>query len=437
MEQLITRIEQDSIASELGIRPGDRLAALNGEPICDVVDYKALEAEEYLTIDVRRGKQLLSFDIEKDSDEPLGLIFETALMSPMRCCANRCVFCFVDQLPAHTRDTMHVKDDDWRMSFIIGNFVTLTNVGDRELDRIIRRGASPLYISVHALDPEVRCRLLGNPTAGRIGDQLRRLADGGIRFHTQIVLCPGINDGDVLARTIDGLAALYPACVDCAVVPVGLTGHRGGLTELRAVDAVCAREVIETVRVQAGRCSARFGTDFVYAADEFYTKVRCAPPSLERYGELEQLDNGVGMLALMESEVSGGLERLARADYDKNRRIALATGVSAYPFICNWVERIRARFPGVEAQVFRVENTFFGPSVTVSGLVTGGDIARTVMGRFDELLIPRNMLRPGTEIFLDDTDVTWVENKLGMPIRVTDTYGGDFVAAVLGVREEI
>lgn len=428
MEHKIVKVERDSIAWELGIRAGDVLLSVNGEDIVDLIDYKSLEAEEIITLRVRCGGREEEFEFEKDGEEGLGLVFENTLMSPMRTCANQCIFCFVDQLPDGTRESMHVKDDDWRLSFMMGNFVTLTNVTERELDRIIKRRVTPLYVSVHATDGDVRVRMLGNRNAGKIMNQLKKLADNGIEFHTQIVLCPGINDGEILRRSLEDLAKLRPSCLSCAVVPVGLTSHRAGLDELRRPDGECAREVIRAVEEIEKKTGG-----FAYASDEFYLLAEKDALQID-YGTYDQLDNGVGMLRLMWDEVLDGVERLRRTKAD-GKKTAVVTGEAAYPFICRCCDKVRQAFPNINVTVFAVKNDYFGQSVTVSGLITGTDVVKQVSKGFDRVLLPSNMLRPGTETFLDGTCIDDVVRGLDAEVRVADSYGSDFVAQLLGVEE--
>ena len=433
MSHSITGVEPGSIAAQLGIRTGDRLKSINGEIVYDFLDYQALSASEKIDLLLLRGDEALEYEFEKDEYEPLGLEFASPMMSSVRWCCNKCLFCFVDQLPGHVRETMRVKDDDWRMSLMMGNYVTLTNVSDRELRRIIRRHASPLYISVHATNGPLRARLLGQPRGEKLMAQLKALAAGGIRFHTQAVLCPGLNDGDVLEATIRELAALMPAALSLALVPVGLTGHREGLTPLRKYTREEAAAVLDIADRWREQLYRETGTRFVFPSDEFYLAAGREVPADECYEDYGQIDDGVGMLRLLQTEFEEAWEELPPAHRRRTpdaRRIAIATGMSAGPFL----EALMEQHPvaGADVRVYALENRFFGSSVTVAGLITGGDLVDQMRDRDAEvILITECMLRDEGDCFLDDMTLAEAQERLGRPVVPVGRRGEDLLDAIL------
>ena len=433
MSHRITGVEPGSIAAQLGVRTGDRLKAINGEIVYDFLDYQALSASEKIDLLLTRGEEELEFEFEKDEYEPLGLEFESPMMSSVRWCCNRCLFCFVDQLPGHVRETMRVKDDDWRMSLMMGNYVTLTNVSDRELDRIVRRHASPLYISVHCTDGPLRARLLGQPRGEKLMAQLRTLAAGGIQFHTQAVLCPGLNDGDVLETTIRELAGLMPAALSLALVPVGLTEHREGLSALRKYTPEEAAAVLDIAEKWREKLYEEEGTRFVFPSDEFYLAAGRDVPPDESYEDYGQIDDGVGMLRLLQTEFEEAYEELPLARRQRTpgaKKLAIATGKSAGPFL----ETLMETHPvaGADVSVYALENHFFGSTVTVAGLITGGDLVSQMKDRdADAVLITECMLRDEGDCFLDDMTLAEAQEKLGRPIIPVGRRGEDLLDAIL------
>lgn len=435
MSHRIVSIDPHSPASRAGIRPGDRLSGVNGENVVDFIDYQALTARNRLTVRVLRDGKPLDFTLRKDEYAPLGLNFETPMMSGTRLCCNKCLFCFVDQLPADARESMRVKDDDWRMSLMMGNYVTLTNVSDTELDRIVRRHCSPLYISVHATDPDLRARLLSTPRAGRLMDQLKRLSDGGIAFHCQCVLCPGLNDGDALDKTVRELAALSGAR-SLALVPVGLTGHRDGLSPLRVYTREEARAVIALSEIWRERLLRERGTRFVFPSDEFYLQADAPIPPDEAYEGYEQIDDGVGLLRLLETEYReawGDLPEELRGATPDGKALAIACGKSAAAFL----RRMLQDYPvaGANITVNALENTWFGPTVTVSGLITGGDLTAQMAGiPCDAILITEVMLRDG-QLFLDDMTLDEAVRRLGKPVIPVGRRGEDLLNAILKLTD--
>ncbi|WP_138295893.1 MULTISPECIES: DUF512 domain-containing protein [unclassified Clostridium] len=430
MNHTIIRVLPGSIAEEVGLERGDALVSINGQPIVDRIDYEYFIAEDALVLQIlTKDGQQVEVEIEKDPEEHMGLVFENELMDHMHKCANHCLFCFVDQLPEAARDSLHFKDDDWRLSFLMGNYITLTNVTEREFERILARRPSPMFISVHATDPAVRCHMLGHRQGGKLMDRLHRMAQAGIYFHTQVVFCPGINDAAVLDRTIDELSALYPHCASLAVVPVGLTGHREGLTPLQPVGAMEAEALILQVAAWQEKLLSKLGTRFVFAADEFYTKADHPLPPGEAYEGYPQIENGVGLVRQFQVEF-----REALAAYPEGIRqicaCSVVTGCSAAPYIAELCDIINSKAAAV--RVFPVVNRFFGPSVTVAGLVTGQDILHTLKGAQlgEKVLLPRCMLRSGESVFLDDTPLADLQAALQVPVEVVDVDGAAFFSAL-------
>ena len=432
MAQRIVSVDGGSLAQAAGIRAGDELLRVNGETVVDLLDYEALCADARVRLRVRRGGEETEYDVEKDESEPLGMNFETPLMSGMRLCCNKCLFCFVDQLPQNARPSLRLKDDDWRMSLMMGNYVTLTNVSDHELDRIIRRHASPLYISVHAMEPGLRSRILGTPRGARLPEQLKRLAGGGIEFHAQAVLCPGLNDGEALEDTIEKLAAMHPAARSLALVPVGLTDCREGLHPLHKYTPEEARGVLDIAERWRERLLKKLGTRFVFPSDEFYLAAGRPLPEDGEYEDYEQIDDGVGMLRLLETEFSEAYADLPeeRKQPGGGKTLLAACGVSAAPFL----RQMFAAHPltGLTVDVRALENGFFGPSVTVSGLLTGGDLVRGLQGAEGAaVLISACMLRDGETVFLDDMTLEEVSRALKKPVIPVGRRGDEVLSAIL------
>ena len=426
--KVITRVEKDSPAAREGLQAGDRLLLVNGEAVKDLIDYEALSVRSRLIVEVERAGEKLRYLVRKKVGEPLGLCFETTLMDRMQTCKNRCLFCFVDQMPKGIRSSLNVKDDDWRLSFIMGNYVTLTNVSEEEFGRILKRRVSPLYVSVHATDPELRVKLMSNPTAGRIMERLTALKDSGITFHTQIVLCPGLNDGAALERTLADLASLYPNCASVAAVPVGLTKFRDGLYPLRGYTAEEARALIAYGEEKQAEYRREWEDTFFYLSDEWYLTAELPLPPAESYGDFPQIENGVGLLRLFELDFREALAE--KEPLPEPRQIIVAGGVAAnlffkelYKSLCNY---------NIYADVIPVENRFFGGNVHVAGLVTAGDLMRTFPEKGGgPILIPRNMLREKDSVFLDGVTLAELEQKMGR--RILPFGGGkEFIDLVFG-----
>ena len=413
--QPITFVEPNTPAQRAGVCVGDVLLRINDTPVLDLIDYEALTAHRALKLDLQRGGEPLSIVLHKGEYEPLGLCFETTLMSRMMTCRNHCVFCFIDQMPKGVRSSLNVKDDDWRMSFIMGNYVTLTNVSDAEFARIIERRVSPLYVSVHATDPAVRTKIMRNPSAGRIMERLTALKNAGLRFNAQIVLCRGLNDGAILDRTLSDLSSLAPACSSVAIVPVGVTKYREGLTKLGTFDREQSRAVIRTIEPKQKENLSQFDTRLVFLSDEWYLNAELPLPEPEAYEDYEQIENGVGLLRMFEEDFRYALDE--RQALSKPKRVSIAGGTAAYPF---FKELYRELEPyGIFAEVHPIPNRWFGGNVHVAGLVTGSDLISELNGKTlsDPLLVPKNMLRETEDVFLDGMKLSDVESALGVLIR--------------------
>ena len=427
-QQIISDVLPGSPAERAGLVKGDVLLSINGDPVIDMIDYEHLTATERLMLEVQKADgSTEQIDLEKEDYEPLGLSFATSLMDKMRTCKNHCVFCFIDQMPKGGRSSLHVKDDDWRMSFVMGNYVTLTNLDERELDRVIRRRVSPLYVSLHASDPEVRRKMMKNPHAGEILPQLKRLAEAGLQFHLQIVLCPGLNDGDILRRSIDDMLALYPQAQSLAVVPVGLTKHRDGLSPLRVFTRQEAEAIIDEIEALQAKLLKTIGTRFVFLADEWYTLCGRTLPAYDDYEGFPQIENGVGLLRLFEGEMLYALEE--KQPLKQSKRFLVAGGTSAHDFFAASYKQLLPY--GITLDTRAIKNRFFGESVTVGGLITGGDLVEQLRGEDfgHALLIPRAMLKADEELFLDGMRKSEAEEALGT--RIIPVASGEDLVEII------
>ncbi len=416
---------------------GDTVVSINGNEILDVLDYKFFAYDPVLDVRLRRpdGTEY-SLRVHKDEGGDLGLDFESYLMDAPRACSNACVFCFIDQLPRGMRRTMYFKDDDARLSFLLGNYITLTNLSPREVERIIALHVSPINVSVHTMNPELRCRMLRNPRAGESIEIMRRFASAGIVMNCQIVCCPGLNDGEELLRSMRELAALWPAVHSVSIVPVGLTKFREKLYPLTPFTKEHAAETLDQVEAFAASCLREHGSRIFFCADELYIKAGRELPPDEAYEEYTQLENGVGTLRLLETEFLGAL-RLA--DAPDGLDFSIATGVSAAPYFEKLLAMAKAAFPGLGGHVYAIENDFFGHSINVTGLITGGDLIRQLRGRElgTRLLISQNMLRRREMDFLDDVTLEQASAALGLPIYPVEADGFALCDAMFGILPEL
>lgn len=434
----IVGIEPGSIAEELEIEVGDTLLSINKESIQDVFDYRYLLSDEEIEVCIRKanGEEWV-LEIEKDFSEDLGLEFETELMDELISCRNKCQFCFIDQLPPNMRKTVYLKDDDWRMSFLNGNYITLTNMSEHDIERLIKYRLSPLNISIHATDPEVRVALLKNRFAGRILEQLKRLVDAGIEVNGQIVLCKGINDGKILDQTIEDLSQFIPHILSLTVVPVGISRFRENLPQLEGFDQTSAKEVVEVIEKWQAYYLEKMGRRFVFAADEFYVTGQLPLPSYDNYEGFYVLDNGVGMLTKFETELSQALEQVEGSQ--EHFEATIATGCITEAFIKKCVASLNQKFPNYKIKVEPVVNKFFGENVTVTGLLTGQDIIDTLKSVPDKgrvLLLAENMLKCGEEIFLDDYTVAQLEEILNMNIIIVPNEGKEWLDMIIQTKEK-
>ena len=435
---IIKEVVPGSIAEELELSKGDCLLSVNGEEIEDVFDYHYLTNDEEVTLLIQKpdGEEW-ELQIEKEYDEDIGIVFENGLMDDYKSCSNHCVFCFIDQMPPGMRETLYFKDDDSRLSFLQGNYVTLTNMKEKDIERIIRYHLAPINISVHTTNPELRCRMLGNRFAGEALSKIKTLYDAGIEMNGQIVLCKGLNDGEELNRSIRDLMEYHPFMRSLSVVPVGLTRYREGLYPLEEFRKEDARKVLETIHAWQERCYGKHGTHFVQAADEWYLLAEKALPPSERYDDFIQLENGVGMLRLLMDEFR---EALLKADKKTltekavERRITLITGTLAAPFLRVLAGEFMERFPFVNAEVIAIRNEFFGELITVSGLLTGKDILSQLRGRDlgECLLLPVNLLRSGENVLLDDVTTEELSKALQIPVVIVKSSGQSLFDALIG-----
>lgn len=431
---VITGVAQGSIAEELGIEAGDRLLSVGGKEIKDVFDYHYLTNEEQLTILIAKpdGEEW-ELEIEKEYEEDLGILFEEGLMDEYRSCRNKCMFCFIDQMPPGMRETLYFKDDDARLSFLQGNYVTMTNMSEEDMERILFYKLSPINVSVHTTNPELRCKMLNNRFAGKALEKLQKLKEAGIEMNGQIVLCKGYNDKAELDRTISDLSSYLPCMKSVSVVPVGLTKYREGLAPLAKFTKEDALEVIAQIEGWQTRLLADKGTRFVFASDEWYLTAGLPLPPDSSYENYRQLENGVGMVRLLSDEVD---EYLAAKQGDNRKlTVTLATGVLAAPIIAEQIKKIQAKYPNVTAEVIPIVNHFFGEDITVAGLLTGQDIVSQLKGRDlgEALLLPSALLRSGEDVLLDDMTLSDMEKALQTNIRIVQSEGKCLVDTVISL----
>ena len=431
---VVAQVEAASLGEELGIVPGDRIITINNREIEDLIDYNFQIADQDLEIELEKASgEVWVLEVEKDWDEDLGISFQDNTFDGIRACKNKCIFCFVDQMPPDMRQSLYVKDDDYRMSFLHGNFITMSNVAEEELQRIIAMNLSPLYISIHTTNPELRVRMLKNPKAGEVLDRLRRLVEAGIELHGQIVLVPGVNDSEELERTLKDLYELYPGLQSLAVVPVGLTKFRDRLENLRQFSASEAREVTSMIDKFRGLQLEKGENPLFYSADEFYVLSKQEVPALDYYADFPQTENGVGLVRLFLEEfkeIEGELPKQI-----PSLRLTWVTGVSAADYLNQIAKRLVNEIKGLSIEVRTITNHYFGSTVTVSGLVTAKDILDELQNQDlgEYLMLPSVMLKKGEEMFLDGVTLEELTNLLGVETIVLDdnNYGDDFLRFIL------
>lgn len=434
---IIEKVEPYSIAEELNFEVGDRLVSINDEIVKDIIDYKYLINDDYIVVRIeKQNKDIYDFEIEKDYNEDLGILFTNPLIDKAKRCSNKCIFCFIDQLPPNMRDTLYFKDDDSRLSFLQGNFITLTNMRDDEIDRIIKYRLSPINISVHTTNPELRVQMLNNKKAGRIMEILERFHEVNLEVNCQIVLVPGVNDGKELERTISDLSRLHPTIGSVAVVPIGVTKYREGLTHVKTFDKDMSASLIEDITKIQNELLENIGTRFVFLSDEFYALSGKDLLSYDEYEGFRQYENGVGMMKLFEVEVDEYLEKLGNYKLNSLRKIILPTGVLAYEFMNKIARKIENNISNVEIQVVKVYNDFFGHTITVAGLLTGNDIISQLMGiSGDAILISKSMLKADEDIFLDDVTLEEFETRVNKKVIVTEVDGEEFIKNIINNEE--
>lgn len=433
-EHKIRAVLPRSIAEELELEPGDVLLAVNDHEIEDVFDYHYYTNEEYLTVLVRKpdGEEW-ELEIEKEFEEDLGIEFESSLMDDYRSCRNHCIFCFIDQMPPGMRETLYFKDDDSRLSFLQGNYITLTNMSDKDVERIVRYRLEPINISFQTTNPELRCKMLHNRFAGEALKKVDILYQGGIEMNGQIVLCKGVNDGEELERSIRDLTGYLPMLKSVSVVPVGLTKYREGLYPMTPFTKEDAREVIRVIHKWQEKVYKEYGTHFIHAGDEWYLLAEMEVPQEESYDGYLQLENGVGMLRLLFDEFEEAFGKLTGDD--RVEELSVATAKLAYPYVNRMARRMQEKYPGLKIHTYCIRNDFFGERITVSGLITGQDLMAQLKDQElgERLLIPCNMLKMDEDIFLDDFTLDEVADTLQVPIDIVKSSGQDFVNAILGI----
>ena len=427
----ILSVDKNSPAQKAGIKSGDIIVSINGHKIRDVLDYRFYMTEKKLDIALESG----ILTVKKGEYDDLGLEFETYLMDKQHSCKNKCIFCFVDQMPKGMRDSLYFKDDDERLSFLFGNYITLTNLNDEDIQRIIDMHISPVNISVHTTNPELRVKMMANPKAATSLKYLKALTEAGIRVNSQLVLCPGINDGEELKRSLEDLSSMYPNLQTISCVPVGLTDYREGLFPLKPYNKETAGKTIDIIHEFAAKMEEKYGERLAYPSDEFFLKAERPLPDYEYYGEFNQLENGVGLLTILRREFDDALS--LEEPSQKKRDVSIATGVAAYPFIKELAEKAKKNYPNINVKVYEIINNFFGHNITVAGLITGTDLIAQLKGKDlgTELIIPSVMLKYQENMFLDSKTLEEVEKELNIKITVIEPDGFELLGAMTGDEE--
>lgn len=432
----ISYVAPNSLANRAGLLPKDKVLKVNGHEIHDILEYRYLASDQEVVLEVLKANGSTEIITIESDYEDLGIEFSEALIDEAKSCKNKCIFCFIDQLPKGMRETVYFKDDDTRLSFLQGNYVTLTNVSDEELSRIVSMHISPINISVHTTNPELRVKMLKNPNAAKIFEIMKMLAAHGISMNCQIVLCPDYNDKAELDRTICDLESLYPYVMSCSVVPVGLTKCREGLCNITPFNAYSSLETVRQIEGYQKKFRKKYGINLIYAADEFYINAKLPIPKASEYDGFPQIENGVGLIASMQEEFDEAVKLIKPRKYPRN--VAIATGEIAYDFIKSLADRLTDICDGLKITVFPVKNEFFGGGVTVSGLITASDILRAVpdASGFDEFFITECMLRNGDDVFLDDISLSELSKRLGVKITPTQNDGYAFIENILDTQLE-
>ena len=436
MSVIVKDIIKKSPAYKAGVRQNDTLVALNGNEIIDVLDYRFYQNDKKVEITFINAKgKLKKKTVKKEENTELGMEFETYLMDKQRSCRNKCIFCFVDQLPRGMRESLYFKDDDSRLSFLFGNYITLTNLTEHEINRIIKMHITPVNISVHTTNPELRVRMMKNKNAGEVLSIIDRFNAAGIKMNCQLVVCPGFNDGEELRRSLTDLTE-KENIVSIAAVPVGISGHRENLPELTPFSRENAAETIDLINSFGEKCLAKYSERRAFAADEFYIIAEREMPNVDFYEDFPQLENGVGMWSLLKSEALASIDETECTPAP--RKITIATGEAAFPLISDLAKKVTDKWPQIDCTVYPIKNNFFGGKINVSGLVTGGDIIKQLAGKDlgTHLLIPDSMLRYENDKFLDDVTVTQLQSELSITLTVVESSGDGFVNAMIGGEAE-
>lgn len=436
MKSKIAKVLPEGIGEELGFEVGDILLSINGTEVKDIIDYKFLLADDYIEVEILKpNNEIWEFEIEKDYSEDLGIEFEQAILDKAKSCTNKCIFCFIDQLPKGMRNTLYFKDDDSRLSFLQGNFVTLTNMKDDDIDRIIRYRISPINVSVHTTNPELRVKMLKNRFAGNVYGRLKKLADSGIIINAQIVTIPDVNNGEELKKTVEDLYKLYPSVQNVAAVPIGVTKFREGLVQVGIFNKETAQKEIKNVNELQSKYFEEIGTPFIRLSDEFYVLAEETIPDKNFYGDYEQIEDGIGMIRLFRDTINNDVQHLSRG----RGHFTMITGVSAYNEIRNISSIITRKNPKIKVDCFKIINDFFGETITVAGLLTGKDIINQLKYKINSkyLIMPDNMFRKGYEpgiiedkIMLDDLKIKDIENALGVKVIVCNYTGEDLIELI-------
>ncbi len=427
----IDGVEKNSLAEKVGIKAEDTLISINGNEINDLLDYRFYMTDKKLDILCESG----SFSIEKSEYDDIGIEFDTYLMDKKHSCKNACIFCFVDQMPPNMRESLYFKDDDERLSFLFGNYISLTNLNDAEVDRIIKMRISPINISVHTTNPDLRVKMMKNPRSGEVLSYIKKFADADIKINTQLVLCPDYNDGEELKRSLNDLGELYPGVQSIACVPVGLTKYRDKLAYIKPYEKDNASQAIDIIEEFAEKMTKKHGERFAYPSDELFLRAERELPDYDYYGEFNQLENGVGLLTLLLAEFE---DACAMAnDFDKERTVSIATGVDAYPYILSCANKAMEIYGGLKVSVYAIKNEYFGESITVTGLLTATDIIKQLKGKElgEELIITSSMLKHEEDKFLDDYTVEELTKELGTAVNIIDPDGFELLGAMIGEED--
>lgn len=432
-QNIISKVKSESIAEEMGIEKGDILISINGRGIIDILDYLFLMSDDYLEVEIeKKDGEVWILEVDKDYDEDLGIEFENPILDKARFCKNKCIFCFIDQLPKNMRKSLYFKDDDSRLSFLQGNFVTLTNLTDKDIDRIIEYNISPINVSIHTTNPNLRIKMLNNKNAGNVLERIKKLTENRIIINGQIVLCPGVNDGLELDNTIEDLNFLYPNLSSLAIVPVGITKFRENLYPMEIFDKEKANIVIEQVHKWQRILKQKIETNFVYLSDEFYIMAEKTLPSYDDYEGFPQIENGVGLIRKFECEFDEYLN-IIPLNIELDKTVSIITGTSAESFLKQLTSKLIEKIPKLKINIYAVINHFFGETITVSGLITGQDIINQLKNEVlgDKIIVPKSMLKSDESVFLDDVTVKDIEKSLKKDVIICDVDGKSLIENIL------